>query len=55
MYAARRRAYRVLVRKTEGRKPLGRPSSRWKDNIKMNFQEVGWGMDCIDVPQNRDR
>jgi len=43
MYAERRRACRVLVRKTEGRTPLGRPSSRWEDNIKMHFQEVGWG------------
>jgi hypothetical protein len=43
MYAERRRAYRVLVEKTEGRTPLGRSRSRWKDNIKMNFREVGCG------------
>jgi hypothetical protein len=27
----------------EGRRPLGRPRRRWEDNIKMDFQEVGWG------------
>jgi hypothetical protein len=33
-----------------GREPLGRPRSRWKDNIKMDLQEVGWvGMEWIDV------
>ena len=36
----RRRAYGVLVRKSERRKPLGRPSFRWEDNIKMGFREV---------------
>jgi hypothetical protein len=32
----------VLVGKTEGRRPLGRLRHRWEDNIKMDFQEVGW-------------
>jgi len=39
----RRGAYRVLVGKTEGKRPLGRPRHRWEDNIKMDLQEVGWG------------
>jgi len=39
----RRGAYRVLVEKPEGRRPLGRPRHRWEDNIKMDPQEVGWG------------
>jgi hypothetical protein len=39
----RRGVYRVLVGKPEGRRPLGRPKLRWKDNIKMNLQEVEWG------------
>jgi hypothetical protein len=39
----RRGAYRVLVGKTEGRRPLGRPRRRWEDNIKMDLREVGWG------------
>ena len=37
-------------------RPLGRPSRRWKDNIKMDIQEVGWGgMYWIDLAQGRDR
>ena len=39
----RRGAYRVLVRKPEGRRPLGRPRRIWEDNIKMDIWEVGWG------------
>jgi hypothetical protein len=38
--------YRVLVGKPEGKRPLGRPRQRWKDNIKMDLQEVGCG--CMD-------
>jgi len=38
----KRGVYRVLVGKPEGKRPLGRPSRRWKDNIKMDLQEVGW-------------
>jgi len=48
-------AYRVLVGKPEGKKPLGRPGRRWKDNIKKVFQEVGCeGMSWIDVAQDRE-
>jgi len=48
--------YRVLVRKTEGKSPLGRPRCRWEDNIKMDLQEVGCGgMDWIELAQDRDR
>jgi hypothetical protein len=39
----RRGAYRALVGKPEGRRPLGRPRRRWEDNIKMYLREVGWG------------
>jgi hypothetical protein len=39
----KRGAYRILVGRPEGRRPLGRPRRRWEDNIKMKFQEVGWG------------
>jgi hypothetical protein len=38
-------AYRVLVRKTEGRRLLGRPRRRKENNIKRDLREVGWGMD----------
>jgi hypothetical protein len=43
-------AYRVLVGKTEGKSPLGRPRLLWEDNIKMDLQEIGWrGVDWIDL------
>jgi hypothetical protein len=52
----RRGAYRVIVGKSEGRRPLGRPSSRWEDNIKIDILEAGWwGTDCVDLAQDRDR
>ena len=35
--------YRVLVEKSEGKRPMGRPRRRWDNNIKMDFQEVGEG------------
>jgi hypothetical protein len=38
-----RGAYRILVGRPEGRRPLGRPWRRWEDNIKMDLQDVGWG------------
>jgi hypothetical protein len=38
-----RGAYRILVGRPEGRRPLGRPRRRWENNIKMDLQEVGWG------------
>jgi hypothetical protein len=48
--------YRVLVAKPEGKGQLGRPRHRWEDNIKMDFQGVGWvGVDWIDLAQDRDR
>ena len=37
--------YRVLVEKPEGRRPLGRRRRRWVDNIRMDLQEVGCGLD----------
>ena len=52
----RRSAYRVLVRKPEGKRPFGRIRLRWEDNIKMDVQEVGCGnMDWIEMAQDRDR
>ena len=42
--------------KTEGKRPLGRPRCSWKDNIKMDLQEVGCGgLDWIELAQDRDR
>jgi hypothetical protein len=51
-----RGAHRVLVRKPEEKRPLGRPRRRWEDNIKMDLQEVGLGCgDLIGLAQDRDR
>ena len=56
----RRGVYRVLVGKPEGKRslvrPLGRPRRTWKDNIKMDLQEVGCGgMDWMEPAHYRDR
>jgi hypothetical protein len=51
-----RGAYRILVGRPEGRRPLGRPRRRWEDNIKMDIREVGGGgMNWIELAQDRDR
>jgi hypothetical protein len=51
----KRNAYRVLVGKSEGKRPLGKPRCRWV-NIKMDLRERGWeGMDWIDLAQDRDQ
>jgi hypothetical protein len=39
----KRGAYRILVGRPEGRRPLGRPRCRWEDNIETDLQEGGWG------------
>jgi hypothetical protein len=50
----RRGAYRILIGKPEGNRPLGKPMRRWKDNIKMDLWEVGyWVMDYIEQAQDR--
>jgi hypothetical protein len=50
----RRGAYRALVGKPEGRRPLVRPRRKWEDNIKMDLREVGWGdVDWINLAQDR--
>ena len=52
----RRDAYRVLIGKPVGKRPLGRPRRRWEDNIKLDLEEVNWfGMDWTDLAQDRDR
>jgi hypothetical protein len=46
--------YRGLVRKPDGKRPLGRPRCRWEDNIKMDLQGVGCrGMKWVDMAQDR--
>jgi hypothetical protein len=51
-----RNAYRILVGKLEGERPLGRPRRRWVDNIQIDLREIGWdGMDWIKLAQDRDQ
>jgi hypothetical protein len=51
-----RNAYRILVGKPEGKRPLGRAKRRWVDNIQMDLREIGWnGMDWIELAQDRDQ
>jgi hypothetical protein len=55
-YRERRDIYKILVGKSEGKGPLGRSRRRWKDHIKMDFQDVGYGdMNWINLAQYRDR
>jgi hypothetical protein len=52
----KRTAYRILVGKSEGNRPLRRPRRRWVDDIKMDLRGVGWGgMESIDVAQHKDK
>jgi hypothetical protein len=52
----KRNAYRILVGKPEGKRPLGRPRCRWVDNIKIDLREIGCdGMDWTDLAQDRDQ
>ncbi|KAJ4429655.1 hypothetical protein ANN_21856 [Periplaneta americana] len=51
-----RNAYRVLVGRPEGKRPLGRPRRRWEDNIKMDLREVGYDdREWINFAQDRDQ
>jgi hypothetical protein len=52
----KRNAYRTLVGKPEGKRPLGRARRRWVDNIKMDLRGIGLdGTDWIDLAQDRDQ
>jgi hypothetical protein len=51
-----RNAYSILVRKFEGKRPLGRPRRRREDNIRMDLREIGWGgVDWMHMAQDRDQ
>jgi hypothetical protein len=53
---ATRKAYRILMGKLEGKRPLGRPRRRWVDNIKIDLREIEWdGMNWVELAQDRDR
>jgi hypothetical protein len=52
----KRNAYRILVGKPEGKRPLGRPRSSWLDNIKMDLRDIRWdGVDWIELAEDRDQ
>jgi hypothetical protein len=52
----KRNAYRLLVGKPDGKRPLGRPRRWWVDNIRMDLGEVGWSdVDWIVLAQDRNR
>jgi hypothetical protein len=52
----KRNAYRILVGKPEGKRPLGRPRPRWVNNFKMDLREIGFGgIDWIDLAQDRNQ
>jgi hypothetical protein len=52
----KRNAYRLLVGKPEGKRPLGRPRCRWVDTIRMDLGEVGWGdVDWIGLTKDGNR
>jgi len=49
-------AHKILVRKPEGKRPLGRPRRRWEDNIRMDRREVVWdGVDWVHLAQDREQ
>jgi hypothetical protein len=51
-----RNAYKILVSKPEGKRPLRRPRHRWEDDIRMDLREVGWeGVDWMHMSQDRDQ
>jgi len=55
LYDRQRGAYKVFVGRPEGKRPLGRPVHRWKDNIKMDLKGGGWGgMDWLYLAEDRD-
>jgi hypothetical protein len=52
----KRNAYRILVGKPEGKRPLGRPRCRWVDNVKIDLREIGWdGVDWIGLSHDTDQ
>jgi hypothetical protein len=52
----KRNAYRLLVGKPDGKRPLRRQRRRWVDNIEMDLLEMSWGgVDCIGLAQDRDK
>jgi hypothetical protein len=53
MYERQQKCIQVLVRKHEGNRTLLRCRRRWRDDIKMDIKDMRWGMDWIDMAQDR--
>jgi hypothetical protein len=52
----KRNTYRLLLGKSERKRPLGRQRRRLVDNIRMDLEEVGWGdVDWIDLAKDKNR
>ena len=54
MYGGEGDAFRILMGKPEGLRPLGRLTCRWETNIKIRLKEMGWGVGWIDLTQFGD-
>jgi hypothetical protein len=51
----KKKVYKVLVGKSEGKEPLGKQRRRWEDGIRMDLREIDWGsVEWIQLAQNRD-
>jgi hypothetical protein len=51
-----RNTHKILVGKHKGKRPLGRPTRRWKDNIRTDLREIGWErVEWIHLAQDRDQ
>jgi hypothetical protein len=56
MHEVMRNVYKIVVRKPEGKRPLGRPRCRWEDNIRMDIRKMGWeDVNWIHLAQDRDQ
>jgi hypothetical protein len=56
MHGEKRNAYRVLVGKLEGKRPLRKHRHRWQNSNKMDLREIGWGgIDWINLAQDREK
>jgi hypothetical protein len=54
MHGEVRNAYKILVRKSEGKRPLRRHRHGWEDNIKVDLKEIGWkGVDWMHLAEDR--
>jgi hypothetical protein len=55
MHGEMRNAFKIMVGKPEGKRPLGKPKHRWEDVIKMDLREIGFGtVDWIHLAQDKD-